>query len=503
MERIDQLLADYFDGHLSVHEAQELARRLEQDAKLRQTFLELYQEHRLLEADLKPSSEAEFSAAVLAELRADQTDFVHTVMRNLDASTGAAASRTTRAGARRLRGHRQSLVERLTPGWLLLFPRPAWLAIAAGLVLLGCLTLFLALKPEPVRAWVWKTDQEVRVQRGAQSMPVAPGFILRSGDVLQTAGDASASVTYFGEKTEVNLDAHTALRLIAVRKGKRLELDHGRVEASVTPQRLDHPMILATRQAEATVLGTRFTLEAKTASTWLTVSEGSVTLTRLADRHSARVGLGEWAVAAQGVELVSRSLEGELEPDSPLPVRIALFSEYPEDEDWFTAPTSVQHRNPRGLSVQPFKVAPVDGSVLLEAVVRVDDVAPGYLSAAEGWGFGLGLRCEGEDRALSLRAVQQSAEGGILEFSDLKSTHLTPVPLRTPLAGDYQLKVLLDRSQGAAAVLRGKLWRQFEPEPIQWMVVTVHECRGSLAAIALSTFNCACTFAQIRLSLLE
>jgi hypothetical protein len=332
---------------------------------------------------------------------------------------------------------------------------------------------------------------------------VASGFILRSGDILQTAVEASATVACFGEKTEVNLEGDTVLKLTAARRGKRLELDRGLIAATVAPQRPGRPMILVTRQARATVLGTRFSLAAKTASTWLSVSEGSVELTGLSDRQSVRVRSGQWAVAARGVELVSRSLEGDLLPGSPVPARIALFSEYPEDEDWFTSPTSVQQRHPLGLSVQPFKVPPLEGSVLLETVVRIDGVAPGALSATEEWGFGLGLRCADEERALSLRTLQQRPDAGVLEFSDLRTTHLKPVPLQHPTTGDYQLKVQLDRLPGGPAVVRGKLWRQFEPEPAQWTVVATHECRGPLAAVALSTFNCACTFAQFKLSLIE
>jgi len=503
MERIDQLIADYFDGQLTVHETQELAQRLEQDARLRQLFLDLYREHRLLIADHQPASEAEFSAAVLAELRSDQTDFVHGVMRNLGARAATADIAPLPASASWRPGPRPSLVERWTARWLLRFPQPAWIAMAACLLFVAGFTLFLIVRPEPVRAWVWKTDHAVVVQRGKARIPVTSGFILRSGDILQTAAEAAATVAYFGEKTEVNLEGNTALKLTAARKGKRLELDRGLVEATVTRQRPGHPMILATAQARATVLGTRFSLAARTASTWLTVSEGSVELTRLADRQSVRVGLGEWAVAARGVDLVSRSLEGDVLAGSPVPVKIALFSVYPEDEDWFTSPTSVQQRHPLGWSLQPFKVPSVEGSVLVEAVVRIDGVAPGYVMATEGWGFGLGLRCEGEEQPFSLRTLQQSPGVGVLEFSDRRTTHLNPVPLPHPATGDYQLKVELDRPRGGPAMARGKLWRQFEPEPAQWTVVTAHECRGPLAEVALSTLNCACTFAQFKLSLIE
>jgi hypothetical protein len=501
MERIDQLIVDYFDGELSYREERELAQSLEQDAALRRDFLELYREHRLLRAELEAAPETDLSPAVLAALRNDQSDFVQAVMRNVEAMHGPVGICRANAG-QKLRVPRQTFGERLASAWLVLFSPPARLVMAAALALLACVTLYVTVKPEPVRAWVRKTEREVMVERGRRSIPVASGFILRAGDVVRTGADGSVTVTYFGESTEVQARGDAVLRLTSARRGKRLELDRGLLEASVARQSPGRPMILATRQAQVRVLGTRFILEAKTASTWLTVLEGSIELTRLSDVQSVRVGSGEWAVAARGVELLKRPLEGDLVPGSPVPVRIALFSEYPEDEDWFTSPTTVQQRHPLGLSTQLFKVPPVEGRVLLEVVVRVDSVAPGTWLAAAGWGFGLGIRCQGEQEPIELHTFQRVSDG-VLALADQRTTRLDAVPLRHPAAGEYQLKVELDRPLVGPAVVRGKLWRQFQPEPAEWMVIAPHECRGPVAAVALSTLNCACTFARLKLSLIE
>lgn len=131
MERIDQLISDYFDGELKPLDAQELAQRLEQDPKLRRLFLELYREHQLLAVEHTPFSETEFVAAVLEELRSDEKDFVGSVMRGLPKSAVDGSSQRARPrgrqGARVRAWNRSRDFVRLgslhQPGLLW---RPAW-----------------------------------------------------------------------------------------------------------------------------------------------------------------------------------------------------------------------------------------------------------------------------------------------------------------------------------------------------------------------------------------
>jgi hypothetical protein len=69
--------------------------------------------------------------------------------------------------------------------------------------------------------------------------------------------------------------------------------------------------------------------------------------------------------------------------------------------------------------------------------------------------------------------------------------------------GSFQLKLQLDRPPAQPAILRGKIWRQYELEPADWMVATEQPLKGPLAAVGLSTLNCACTFTGLKLSFLE
>jgi len=503
MDRVDQLISEYLDGELSAAGAAELARYLEQDPQSRELFLDLCGQHGLMSAEGRAGAEAQFTAGVLAELRRDQQQFVRLVMRGLGEPVAGAA----RAPAQGLAARARLEVERFVAG---LAPRRwlNWISSPVGAALAACLALalgvggFLWLRLEPGRAWVWKTRGNVLVQRGELVLPAASGLRLRAGDIVQTAAASHTELRLFGEPTALELDANTELWLTGGKDGKGLELRRGRLTATVAPQPPGRPLVVATPQARATVLGTHFRLAARSASTWVEVTAGMVELTRRSDQRAVRVAAGQFAVAAAGVELASQPWAGPLKPDSHQPIRISLFSEYPEDEDWITTADFIQQRGPSGAAYHPYKVPPVAGSVLLEAVARVDGL--GNVSvAAGGWGFGLGLRCEGQAAPVSLRSVQQGPQGSAVELAGLPAAAASVAPLAHVHGGSFQLKLRLDRPPAQPAVLRGKIWRQYELEPAEWMVAAEQPLNGPLAAVGLSTLNCACTFSGFRLSFLE
>ena len=72
----------------------------------------------------------------------------------------------------------------------------------------------------------------------------------------------------------------------------------GKLEATVARQRPFKPLLVRTPNAEARVLGTKFTLTTTTNRTRLDVSEGSVRLTRASDGAAVKVGAGQYAVVA-------------------------------------------------------------------------------------------------------------------------------------------------------------------------------------------------------------
>jgi ferric-dicitrate binding protein FerR (iron transport regulator) len=501
MDRIRQLLSDSLDGPLSAADAEEVARHLRQDPRLRAEFVELYQLHRVLATELKPFAEAPFKAAVFDELRRDEQAFVGSVMRRLEADDlGDPAARERREAATR---PSPRLGFPLEPrSWFDWFSRPAWAALAACLILGTVSLALLELRPEPVRAQLCEIRGNAILQRSRRIIPAREGFALRHGDTLQTPADATMAVQYLGEPTRVELKPGTSVQVAGGRQGKRLELRAGRVESVVAPQPPGRPFVLITPQAQARVLGTRFGLSAKPWSTRLEVTEGKVELSGAASRRPVLVGPGEYAVAARGLDLTPRPLPADAELEPHVPIRIAWFSEYPEDEDWITNPGFVEQRRTYGEAFHPYRAPPVEGSVLLEGLVRVDQLGPGVAGSGEGWGFGIGLRCAEAQLPVFLQTLQRPSAGCLVELTDRVEGPLASSPIEVP-PGCYQLQLRLDRLSGDRVRLRGKLWRQFELEPASWMLIAEAPGVGPLSAIGLSTRNCACTFAQLSLWFLE
>lgn len=140
---------------------------------------------------------------------------------------------------------------------------------------------------------------------------------VREGQTIKT--DADSAVLAFPDGTRVELAPRTLIRRVSEREknaGKFLDLAIGKITADVTRQPAGRPLVVATPQARARVVGTRFTLEAQPKSTRLEVAEGKVRLARPSGITSVLVPSGYFAVAAPGAPLEAR----------PLPVRVAQIS---------------------------------------------------------------------------------------------------------------------------------------------------------------------------------
>src|SRR5205814_8598980 len=147
----------------------------------------------------------------------------------------------------------------------------------------------------PVLAEVQGTG--LSLERAGQTLPAVAGTSLRSGDKLRAAENVTATISFAPEATRLMLRPGTELMLAAVSGNKRFLLRVGKLEASVARQRPFRPMLVHTPQAEARVLGTKFTLAATTNATRLEVTEGKVKLTRNSDDASVKVPPGYYAVA--------------------------------------------------------------------------------------------------------------------------------------------------------------------------------------------------------------
>jgi len=158
------------------------------------------------------------------------------------------------------------------------------------------------------------TGDTFRIERAA-TKAAQDNKDLSDGDALETVGLKSSAGIKYPDGSLVLLNPETRVSKIYGTAGganeqpaKRFYVERGVISANVFKQPEGRPMTLLTSNAEATVIGTRFTLAAQPRQTRLEVTEGVVRLTRLGDKRFVYVKAGEYAVVADGVELAAKRL---------------------------------------------------------------------------------------------------------------------------------------------------------------------------------------------------
>jgi hypothetical protein len=302
MKQEQQLLDSYLDGELTPDEQARLAEWLAADAAHVRQFVRETSLHRQIRESMlaRPyhaygRSEVENaqpkarSASVSVSASRNQTVVAADVRRRI-------SGRLSASSPRRLQFERAA--------------KPFLLALAASIVLVAGVWWFSPTQGAPALAEIQGTG--LTLERGSQTLPAVAGTRLQSGDVLRTPENVTATINFAPEKTRITINPSTELKLVSMSRGKRFALVAGKLEASVARQRLFQPMVLITPQAEARVLGTKFTLTATTNATRLEVTEGKVKLTRISDDTAVKVGAGQYAIAANGVELAALPRTGQI-----------------------------------------------------------------------------------------------------------------------------------------------------------------------------------------------
>jgi hypothetical protein len=174
-----------------------------------------------------------------------------------------------------------------------------WVTVAAVAAIAGFVVVLLL--PQGRSPQV-SADAGVRIVRAGNE--VAAGGGLRPNDTIVTGANQRAELTWDGEGTRVALEPGTQVQALEGR-GKRLRLDHGALAVRAAPQPPSAPLVLQTARAQATVVGTAFTLNADPFTTWLEVEHGSV---RFGLHGGAEVLVtgGERALAADRVTVIPR-----------------------------------------------------------------------------------------------------------------------------------------------------------------------------------------------------
>ena len=158
--------------------------------------------------------------------------------------------------------------------------RPWFWVSAAGLAAAASLALLVMPnaatptgRPDATLAW-------------AGARPLAQGDGINGGSLR------------FADGSTLELAAGGSLSLAGDARRKRVELAHGGLSAVISPQGPGDGFAVGIPQGEASVLGTRFRIDAASAASLLHVDEGRVAL-RAGD-ETASFGPGESAIAADG-----------------------------------------------------------------------------------------------------------------------------------------------------------------------------------------------------------
>lgn len=208
-------------------------------------------------------------------------------------------------------------------------PRPAWLALAASVAVLGAsIWLLLSGRPDPVLTLVESTGTVT----WSDGSPLSLSERLPAGTIA-TVGETSTAQFRFADGTIVSLHGDTELTF-SEEDQKMLALSRGSLSAEVKPQPAGRPMLVRTPSALAEVVGTAFDLTARPEDTVLKVNEGLVKLKRLADGREVDVSANRSAVA---------SLDAGTSLD-------AAFTPEPLTEWYFDFATTIPPRDWRGIS---------------------------------------------------------------------------------------------------------------------------------------------------------
>lgn len=159
----------------------------------------------------------------------------------------------------------------------------------------------------PALGHLQEVASAVILRNGGDRMPATEDATLRSGDTLQTEGPEGFATFLFDDGTSLVIVGDASVLLGDADGQKRVDVDHGDVDADVAPQPDGKPMLFVTLQAEARVMGTRLSISAETNATTLSVSEGHVAMKRLSDGRSVDVRGGYQAVASPSSELTAQA----------------------------------------------------------------------------------------------------------------------------------------------------------------------------------------------------
>jgi hypothetical protein len=173
-----------------------------------------------------------------------------------------------------------------------------WAVAAAACVGLIASVVFLRPKAELEIVRITELNGAVRwTGGGGQVVPdLYVGSSLPGGTLESLSADSWADLK-FRDGSTVTVSGQSGLTISEYRQ-KELHLHVGSLSASIMPQPDGRPMLIYTPTARLEVLGTQLNVEVDPSSTMLSVNEGRVRVTRLADGSVADVPAEHQVVAS-------------------------------------------------------------------------------------------------------------------------------------------------------------------------------------------------------------
>lgn len=355
----------------------------------------------------------------------------------------------------------------------------------------------------------------VEILRNGTPIGRGDGQRLRAGDIVRSTAGVQARLLYrdgtsvaLNEAAEVRIDGGSA---------KMLRLISGTVKVSAAKQPPGFPMVLATSDTKATIVGTRFTLTAHPGASWLAVDEGAV---RFLPQRSAA---SEVLVTAQHYSVASGDLDAApaiYDPVTGAPNAVAIpvdwtNSSFKGDGNWRIEKGNISQQKLSDEQSRPVlwstpkdPTSTVDidcaaaGSILVDTDIQVD-----RLPDDNRW-YGIALRMGFGQRLVKLNFIGDGPLGAKLQ--------ITVTETQPPSEGDefalakveafnfglYHIKMLYTRLDSGHVRISGKLWSGNE-EPAAWMAQADAPLADPVRRFGLETTHCACTFREYKAMLVK
>jgi hypothetical protein len=300
LSRFEELASRYLDEGLTDTDAAELVALLA-EAALATRFLELTRLNSeiagLLSAPVPDAAMVELVKADIQKGLADPNSLIELPFRTSEGPQPVTTTPSIFAPASLPKAIRR---------------KPAWRALALAAVVLafaGLAALFIFNRTQPAELPVVALfEGEVRLLGPNGEQPLTPRQSWLPGETLKTVGPKSIATVTFSDGSRLVLGQNCVALNHSTKEGKRVELQHGTVQAALKKQPAQRSFVFVTPEAEVIVVGTSLQLVVGAHNTRLEVTEGEVRFRRRHDGAELVVKAGDFAVVAPNVPFAARPL---------------------------------------------------------------------------------------------------------------------------------------------------------------------------------------------------